>query len=70
MGQERDGASAVFTMPNLTKRGLGAPFGGRMMFPDDATAGGEKSLEAQGHLPSGKLSARLVVRGVEKDEIE
>ena len=41
-----------------------------MMFPDDATAGGKKSLEAQGHLPSGKLSARLVVRGVEKDEIE
>ena len=41
-----------------------------MMFPDDATAWREKSLEPLGHLPSGKFSARLVVRGVEEDEIE
>jgi hypothetical protein len=40
------------------------------MFPDDATAGGKKSLEALSDLPSGKFSARLVVRGVKKDEIE
>jgi hypothetical protein len=57
-------------MPNLAERGLGAPFGRRMMFPDDATAGGEKSLEALGHLPSGEFSTCLVVRGVEKNEIE
>ena len=41
-----------------------------MMFPDDATAWREKSLEPLGHLPSGKFSARLVVRRVEEDEIE
>jgi hypothetical protein len=57
-------------MPNLAKRGLGAPFGGGMMFPDNATAGGEKALQALGHLPSGKFCARLVIGGVEKDEIE
>jgi hypothetical protein len=57
-------------MPNFTKRSLGTPFGGRVMFPDDATAGGKKSLETLSDLPSGKFSARLVVRGVEKDEIK
>jgi len=57
-------------MPNLAEGDLGAPFGRRMMFPDDATAGGEKALEALGHLPSGKLGTRLVVRGVEKNKIE
>jgi hypothetical protein len=57
-------------MPDLRKRGLGAPFRRRVMLPDDATAGCEKSLEALGYLPSGKFSARLVVRGVEKNEIE
>jgi hypothetical protein len=57
-------------MPNLAEWGLGAPFRGRMMFPDDATAWGEKSLKPLSHLPTGKFSARLVVRGIEKDEIE
>jgi len=41
-----------------------------MMFPDNAAAGGEKALQAFGHLPSGKFCARLVIGGVEKDEIE
>jgi hypothetical protein len=40
------------------------------MFPNDSASWGEESLDSLDHFPARKLCACLVVRWVEKDEIE
>jgi hypothetical protein len=41
-----------------------------MVFPDDSTSGGKKSMKALGHFPIGKFRPRLIVGRIEKDKIE
>ena len=46
------------------------PLGGGVVFPNDASAWGEKTFEALNDFPLGEFGPGLVVGRVEKDEVE